>query len=446
MSYNGSGTFSINTAGQPVITGTVISSTAFNALTADLATGLSTAITKDGQTTTTARVPFAQGINSTLTTDATSTTTGSIITAGGISTQKALFVGTTSNFAGTMTAAAANFSGNLSVVNSGATASISIGSASNSFHQQINFLNSVSAVSGSIDYYPNSGLLTISPSVSTTFTGLVGIGMTPSNVLDITQNQNASSVVRILNTNAGAASQTNFQAYNGTDIAIFGVLGTGYTTSGVAVANNTLLTNSGGASVSDIAVYSTRNILFATGNSSVEKARFSTGGDFMVGTTTTAPGTFSGNVFIAGGGVRVSDGGNISYFNLTSASGIHMNFYTTAGTVPAGNISSSGATTSYNTSSDYRMKTNVQPMTGGLAIISALKPVTYDWICDKSAGEGFIAHELQSVIPLAVTGEKDAVNKDDRISPQAVDFGKIVVHLVAAIQELTTRLAALENK
>ena len=109
MSYNGSGTFSINTAGQPVITGTVISSTAFNALTADLGTGLSTAITKDGQTTTTSRILFAQGISSTLVTDATSTTTGSIITAGGISTQKALFVGTTSNFAGTITGAAANF-------------------------------------------------------------------------------------------------------------------------------------------------------------------------------------------------------------------------------------------------------------------------------------------------------------------------------------------------
>lgn len=61
MSYNGSGTFQINTTGQPVVAGTVISSTAFNALTADLATGLSTAITKDGQTTTTARIIFAQG-------------------------------------------------------------------------------------------------------------------------------------------------------------------------------------------------------------------------------------------------------------------------------------------------------------------------------------------------------------------------------------------------
>ena len=58
MSFNGSGTFVINSTGQPVVTGTVISSTAFNALTADLATGLSTALTKDGQTTATANIPM----------------------------------------------------------------------------------------------------------------------------------------------------------------------------------------------------------------------------------------------------------------------------------------------------------------------------------------------------------------------------------------------------
>ena len=110
ISYNGSGTFNINTAGQPVVTGTVISSTAFNALTSDLGTGLSTAITKDGQTTATARIPFAAGINSSLVTDATSTTTGSIITAGGVGIAKALYVGTTANIAGASTLAAVNAS------------------------------------------------------------------------------------------------------------------------------------------------------------------------------------------------------------------------------------------------------------------------------------------------------------------------------------------------
>jgi len=104
MSYNGSGTFQINSTGQPVVGGTIISSATFNALTADLATGLTTAITKDGQTTTTARIPFALGINSTLVTDASSTTTGSIITAGGVGIAKKLYVGTDANITGTVTA------------------------------------------------------------------------------------------------------------------------------------------------------------------------------------------------------------------------------------------------------------------------------------------------------------------------------------------------------
>jgi len=100
MSYNGSGTFVINTTGQPVVAGTVISSAAFNALTADLATGLTTALTKDGQTTATARIPFAQGITSTLVTDASSTTTGSIITAGGVGIAKKLYIGGEINYGG----------------------------------------------------------------------------------------------------------------------------------------------------------------------------------------------------------------------------------------------------------------------------------------------------------------------------------------------------------
>ena len=90
MSYNGSGVFSINTTGQPVVTGTVISAPAFNALTADLATGLSTAITKDGQTTTAVAIPFAAGITSTTgtfsgaLTATTGTFSGALTATGGI--------------------------------------------------------------------------------------------------------------------------------------------------------------------------------------------------------------------------------------------------------------------------------------------------------------------------------------------------------------------------
>ena len=122
MSYNGSGTFQINSTGQPVVGGTIISSATFNALTADLATGLTTAITKDGQTTTTARIVFAQGINSTLVTDASSVSTGSIFTAGGVGIAKKLYVGTDANIAGltASSAVATDASKNLvSVTNTG---------------------------------------------------------------------------------------------------------------------------------------------------------------------------------------------------------------------------------------------------------------------------------------------------------------------------------------
>ena len=103
MSYNGSGLFQINTSGQPVVAGTVITASAFNALTADLATGLTTAITKDGQTATTAQIPFAQGLRSTLTTDSTNSTSGSIITDGGLGVAKAVNIGTTLGVTGAVT-------------------------------------------------------------------------------------------------------------------------------------------------------------------------------------------------------------------------------------------------------------------------------------------------------------------------------------------------------
>jgi len=196
MSYNGSGTFSINSAGQPVITGTVISSTAFNALTADLATGLSTAITKDGQTTTTARIIFAQGISSTLVTDATSATTGSIITAGGISTQKALWVGTTTTLAGTLTGAAANFSGLITgsakaVINpattptTAATATqLGVGEATNNAIYRLNlgYWTDGGTYRGNIDAIAGGNAATLTLNSTG---GPVGIGKTPTYALDV---------------------------------------------------------------------------------------------------------------------------------------------------------------------------------------------------------------------------------------------------------------------
>lgn len=118
-----------------------------------------------------------------------------------------------------------------------------------------------------------------------------------------------------------------------------------------------------------------------------------------------------------------------------------------------GNISVSASATAYNTSSDYRLKDNVAPMTGALSRVALLKPVTYSWKIDGSAGEGFIAHELQEVCPLAVTGEKDAVNEDGSVKSQSIDVSFLVATLTAAIQELKAivdtqaqRIAVLEAK
>jgi hypothetical protein len=168
---------------------------------------------------------------------------------------------------------------------------------------------------------------------------------------------------------------------------------------------------------------------------------------FLVGKTASAIATagFQANFGTGQTDVTVSGSECMNITRLSTFGQVIRFFQTDASTI-CGSIATSSGATAYNTSSDYRLKENVQPMIGGLDTIAALKPVTYDWIADQTAGEGFIAHELQAVIPRAVTGEKDALDKDGKMDPQGVDFSKIVPHLVAAIQELTTRLSALEAK
>jgi hypothetical protein len=92
-------------------------------------------------------------------------------------------------------------------------------------------------------------------------------------------------------------------------------------------------------------------------------------------------------------------------------------------------------------------------MTGALAKVAQLKPVTYKWNADGSDGEGFIAHELAEVVPQCVTGEKDAVDANGNPQYQGIDTSFLVATLTAAIQEqqalintLTERISVLENK
>jgi hypothetical protein len=180
---------------------------------------------------------------------------------------------------------------------------------------------------------------------------------------------------------------------------------------------------------------------FATSGSGTlaERARIDSSGNLLVGTTSLAQ------------RLSVTAATEVGGFQNTSGTG-NVRFYNSGGST-IGYIQWSGASTSYVTSSDYRLKESVAPMTSGLATVSALKPVTYKWKEDGSVGEGFVAHELQEVIPFAVTGSKDELDENGNPEYQGVDYSKIVVHLVAAIQELKAqndelkaRLEALEAK
>jgi hypothetical protein len=208
-----------------------------------------------------------------------------------------------------------------------------------------------------------------------------------------------------------------------------------------------------------------------TGVNKGQQVNIDASGNLLVNSTSSPAG--NGNVFVNGvvyvgttntdptfnrvNGISILPAGRI-YSRANGAwdvgrdvtSGIHMSFYTDNGSarVTAGNISSNGSTTSYNTASDYRMKENIAPMTGALAAVQALKPVTYDWkdefVGTKKSAQGFIAHELQEVVPDCVIGEKDAVDAEGNPQYQGIDTSFLVATLTAAIQEQQALIQQLQ--
>ena len=110
-------------------------------------------------------------------------------------------------------------------------------------------------------------------------------------------------------------------------------------------------------------------------------------------------------------------------------------------------IATSDQTCAYTSGSDYRIKTNVEEMTGSIERLEQLKPYKYN--AKKNAEgrklDGFYAHELAEIIPEAVVGEKDAVDEDGEIIIQGVDYGRITPLLVSALQEAIERIEVLEN-
>jgi hypothetical protein len=180
--------------------------------------------------------------------------------------------------------------------------------------------------------------------------------------------------------------------------------------------------------------------------------------------------------------MRINSNGNIQIGTTTESARLHIASTTTAGTDPlvvfsdasgtdCGSIdlNASGNTVAYTTSSDYRLKENVSYDFDATTRLKQLKPARFNFIADADTTvDGFLAHEVSSVVPEAITGEKDAVkiwkegeelpegvsvgdNKLDEngntiIDAQGIDQSKLVPLLVKTIQELEARITTLETK
>jgi len=153
-------------------------------------------------------------------------------------------------------------------------------------------------------------------------------------------------------------------------------------------------------------------------------------------------------------GIEIGDVGYRSSKDTANFS-YHMRFYNTNGQV--GYISTTNSATAYITSSDYRLKENIDYDWDATSRLKQLKPVRFNWISDESntAIDGFLAHEVSSIVPEAISGEKDAVYTEEDAANneyvegdpkyQGIDQSKLVPLLVKTIQELEARITTLEG-
>jgi hypothetical protein len=125
--------------------------------------------------------------------------------------------------------------------------------------------------------------------------------------------------------------------------------------------------------------------------------------------------------------------------------GTIVGFYSAGGA--EGSVSISGSTTAFNTSSDYRLKENEEKITDGLERLNKLKPYKFNFKKHPDIKkDGFFAHEVMDIVPEAVSGLKDEIDENNEPKYQGIDQAKLVPILVAAVQELSAKVEALENK
>jgi hypothetical protein len=137
----------------------------------------------------------------------------------------------------------------------------------------------------------------------------------------------------------------------------------------------------------------------------------------------------------------------MSLFSSTSSTATqkHALFFNPNGEV--GSISTNASATAYTTSSDYRLKENIIPLTGASERVLQLKPSRFNFIADPDIQvDGFIAHEAQAVVPECVIGAKDEVDEDGNPVYQGIDQSKLVPLLTAALQEALAEIESLKAR
>jgi len=166
----------------------------------------------------------------------------------------------------------------------------------------------------------------------------------------------------------------------------------------------------------------------------------STGYELSVGTDAENAGILLSNASAGIGQVRILK----SYSGTTSA--VVFRYSGGASTVTVGSITYTDTSTAYNTSSDYRLKENVNYDFDATTRLKQLKPARFNFITDADTTvDGFLAHEVSDVVPEAISGEKDAVDENGNPEYQGIDQSKLVPLLVKTIQELEARITTLEN-